>query len=318
MSIMRSTAVDVVVDLDRIRSNAEAIREQTGRPLIAVVKADGYGCGAAEVADALSPVVQEFAFFNLDEVRHTQRPGLIIGPPVEAPAAYRELSQRPTMMSLGDARRFRGERVAVSVDTGMQRFGCDPAELNEIFTLCRVHDLYTHPQNQVAAVRLAELGADRGALLHAAATSLLSHPETWLDAVRPGFALYRGAVRVSTPLYAAYDTTRNIGYTGFDAPRVGIILAGYSQLLQAGPVAINGRRQHLLEIGMNSAFVSIDPRDKAGDEVVLLGDEINEQDVAAYLRVRPHEVLCRYATMGPRRHTLSGREKAAVRTFVMA
>ena len=36
---------EVVVDLDAIAANTALLRERVGRPLMAVVKADGYGPG---------------------------------------------------------------------------------------------------------------------------------------------------------------------------------------------------------------------------------------------------------------------------------
>jgi alanine racemase len=95
------------------------------------------------------------------------------------------------------------------------------------------------------------------------------------------------------------------GYSGFEHPHVGLILAGYSNHLSPGPVWINGRWQRLIEAGMNSSFVTVDPGDRVGDEVVLLGNELNEARLAAHFGVREHEVLCRYSAMGVRRY-LSG------------
>ena len=43
---------EVVVDLDAIAANTAVLRERVGRPLMAVVKADGYGHGAVDVARA--------------------------------------------------------------------------------------------------------------------------------------------------------------------------------------------------------------------------------------------------------------------------
>ena len=41
------------VDLDAVRYNAERVRARAGVPLVAMVKADGYGLGAVNVARAL-------------------------------------------------------------------------------------------------------------------------------------------------------------------------------------------------------------------------------------------------------------------------
>src|SRR3954468_3132698 len=44
---------EVVVDLDVIAANTAALRERVGRPLMAVVKADGYGHGLLPAARAV-------------------------------------------------------------------------------------------------------------------------------------------------------------------------------------------------------------------------------------------------------------------------
>lgn len=302
---MRSRHIDVTICLDKIRESAENIRHQTNVGLIAVVKADAYGAGAPFVTDALASVVDEFAYFTVDEAREVGKPGLLIGPALDDASVFRELNLRPTVMSAADAVRYRGMSVAVSVDTGMQRFGCDPNDLDEIFRTCTVRDLYTHSRDASAAERVREFARARDCRAHAAATALLSTPGAWLDSVRPGYALYRGAMRVTARLQAAYETTGQIGYTGFSAPRVGIILAGYSNGLRPAPVMINGRRQRLIEIGMNSSFVTTAPADRPGDEVVLLGDEMPAAEVAQSLGCRPHEVHCRYGESGVRRYVRS-------------
>ncbi len=301
---MRSRHVDVFIDLDQVRAQAEAIREQTRVALIAVIKADAYGLGAARVADALGSVADDFAYFSLSEAREVGRPGIVLGPVEGEPAEYRELSLRPTIGTLKDARNFAELPVAVELDTGMQRTGCTVAELETILEQSCVHELYTHAST-MESVRLL-VQANRGRYrAHAASTSLLGEPEAWLDAVRPGCALYRSAVRVSTRLHLVRATQGPVGYTGFRAPHVGVILAGYSHGLAPGPVRINGQRQRILETGMNTSFVSVDAADRAGDEVLLLGDGLTEAEVAAALGIREHAVLCRYCAAGPRRYAVS-------------
>ena len=48
----RATRAEVVVDLDAIAANTAALRDRVGRPLMAVVKADGYGHGLVPAARA--------------------------------------------------------------------------------------------------------------------------------------------------------------------------------------------------------------------------------------------------------------------------
>lgn len=297
---MRSPHVQVTIDLDRVRASAEAIRRRTGVSLIAVIKADAYGLGAPQVADALAGVADEFAYFSLDEARVVARPGLALGPPLGDPDAYRALRVRPAISTLADAERFRGIPVAIKVDTSGQRFGCPPDELDALSARCTVHDYFTHATTVEAARRLRETCGHRGRPIHAALSCLLDCPEAWLNAVRPGLALYQGAVRVTTRLSAVHTLTGPVGYTGVFAPRIGVFLAGYSNFVRPGPVLINGRRQQILETGMNTSYVTVDPADRPGDEVILLGDGLTEEELAAHFATRPHEILCRYTSMGVR------------------
>ena len=297
---MRSRHAHVVVDLDRVRAAAEAIRRRVRARLVAVVKADAYGLGATQVADALASVADEFAYFSIHEAREVGRAGIVLGPPEGDAAAYRELSLRPAVANRADADRFAGLPVAVKLDTGMQRFGCPAEQLDDLLRRSQAEDVFTHAMELPAAQMLREVCHGKPQWLHAASTSLLDCPEAWLDGVRPGLALYRGAVRVTTPLVCVRDTVGGVGYTQFECPRVGVILVGYSNFLGAGPVLINGQRQRLLEVGMNTAFVSVDSSARVGDEVVLLGDGLSEAELAAHFNCREHEILCRYSSMGQR------------------
>lgn len=297
---MRSRHINVRVDLERIRASAQTIRDTTRVELIAVVKADAYGLGAEPVAAALAGVADEFAYFTIHEAREVGRPGIVLGPPEAEPSAYRELSLRPIIASEADARRYAGLRGVVSVDTGMQRFGCPIEAAQALARLAAAADLCTHARDAAAVAPLAELRRALGLRTHAASSCLLDRPSAWLDAVRPGVALYRGALRVSTRLQSVRQTHGPVGYSGFVHRHVGILLGGYSNRLAPASVLINGRRQRILEVGMNTAFVSVDPSDRAGDEVVLLGEALTEAQLAAELGVREHEVLCRYGSMGPR------------------
>lgn len=303
---MRTPKVHVTVNLDAVRANAEAIRARAGVGVIAVIKADAYGLGAPRIADALAGIVDEFAYFSAIEARELGRPGLVLGPCDEDAATYRELRLRPAIATLADAERMGDLPVAIKVDTGMQRFGCPPDQLAELAAHCNVQDFFSHAVTQSACARLQAACADFDKPLHAAATALLDDPDAWLDAVRPGLALYRGATRVSTRLRIVRETHGPVGYTGFEQSPVGVILVGYSNLLAPGPVLINGRRQRIIEVGMNTSFVTVDPEDHVGDEVVLLGDGLTETEIATHLKIRPHEVLCRYCATGPRQYVKAG------------
>ena|GEM_PF-604186 len=297
---MRSTHVNVVIDLDRVRASAEAVRAKTGVTLIAVIKADAYGLGAARVADALDSIADEFAYFSLEEAAEVGRPGLVMGPPLGEPREYQERQLRPTVSTREQATHFVGLSVAVNVDTGMQRFGCMPEELDELLTISSAKEMFTHTAGASGAGLLRELRGGRDIKLHAASSAQLDLPDAWLDAVRPGYALYRQAVRVTGKLMAVRQTSGQIGYKRFEHRLIGMMRCGYAHGLRAAPAVINGRRQRILESGMNTCTISVDPADRAGDEVVLLGRELPEEEIAKALNCRPHEVLCRYTELGNR------------------
>lgn len=311
---MRNRHINVAIDLDVVRGAAEQIRRLTNVSLFAVIKADAYGLGAVAVADALSGVADDFAYFSLREAQRVGKPGIVLGPLEGSPADYGALGLRPAITTAEEARLFAGHPAAISVDTGMQRFGCAASEVEALQRLSGVKEAFAHTASLEGVVRFREACGARFDCLHAASSSLLDTPDAWLDAVRPGVALYRGAVRVSTRLLSARAAEGPAGYTGFTAAHIGIIHGGYANRLAAASVVINGRRQRLLEVGMNSAFVSVDPADRAGDEVVLLGDGLTEEQLGAELGCRPHEVLCRYTAMGVRRYVTGRRPPARSRS----
>ncbi len=305
-----SPSVSVRVDLSVVLANTRGIAASARVPVLAVIKADAYGLGAVEVAKAIHDIVGGFVVFSLDEAvdaglsNFPDRSILTLGPP--PPDADAELfirhRVRPAVWSAEQARVFRQARPVLSVDTGMQRFACPADQVVDALSAGQCDQAFTHAIRIEHVHRLLEHVGGRGLFLHAAATSLLDIPEARLDAVRPGLALYRSAVRVSARLVETRDSISPAGYTGFVVPRHGVILCGYSHGLRPGPCLINGTRRQILETGMQSAFVELGSTDRAGDEVVLLGDGLTESDIAADWGTSPQQVLVRMCRLGPRSH----------------
>ena len=132
----------VKIDLDIIAANMDAIRAHTGKPVMAVVKADAYGHGAIPVARLLRDRCAFFGVSSILEALELRQAGidtpiLILG---HTPAsAFPELVKagiRPTIYSLAGAQSF--SRAAVeagatapihlAVDTGMSRIGFQVSE----------------------------------------------------------------------------------------------------------------------------------------------------------------------------------------------
>ena len=130
----------VKIDLDAIAHNLRAVREKTGVPVMAVVKADAYGHGAVQVARLLQ---EQCAFFGVSsmlealELRQAGlvKPILILGrTPVSAFSHAVQYDVRPTIFNYEDALALSEEaqrqgKVAAfhfAVDTGMSRIGFQP------------------------------------------------------------------------------------------------------------------------------------------------------------------------------------------------
>lgn len=308
-----SPHVSVRVDLARVRQNARALRERIPVPLLAVVKADAYGLGALEVGRAIRDEVDGFCFFSLHDAGATEiwnrcgKPIHLLGPPTsDNPDEYVELHARPAVIDSRQAATLKRAAPALCVDTGMHRLACPPEHVSAALSAGDCSAAFTHATEIEHVNRLiaATTNTSRRLTLHAAGTSLLNEPAAWLDAVRPGLALYRGAVRVSTRLVEVHHSAAPSGYTSFTSPTGchGIILAGYSHGLHLGPCRINDRQAEILEVGMQTAFVSVDARDEPGDEVVLLGDGLEERQLAEAWNAPEQRVLVQLCSLGERHH----------------
>ena len=284
---MHSEHVQVKIDLGRVRENVAAIARRTGVDIIAVVKSDAYGVGARRVAEAIGDLVLGFCVFSVEEARAgslwevAKKPSMSLGPAIGVGVAELAAAPvRPAVWTAEEARRLQEARPVLCVDTGMRRFACPPREIDAVIAAGGIEEAFTHATRIEHVRLLVSLVGGRGLRLHAAASALLNEPEAYLNAVRPGMALYRGAVRVSTRLVELHDGGVPAGYGAFVADRFGVILCGYSHGLRRGPCLVNGARRSILEVGMQSAFVEVGPNDRSGDEVVLLGDGLAEAEIA--------------------------------------
>ena len=149
------------IHLDRLQGNFQAIQASLapGSQAMAVVKADGYGHGAAAAAKALRQAgAAWFGVSNLEEAVQLRRAGidgdiliLSFTPPEEAGrlaefAVTQTVLSRPYAEELDAAAQAAGVRVRVhlKVDTGMSRVGFlyhregDEAVLDDMAAACRL------------------------------------------------------------------------------------------------------------------------------------------------------------------------------------
>jgi alanine racemase len=59
----------------------------------------------------------------------------------------------------------------------------------------------------------------------------------------------------------------------------------------------------VIEVGMQSAFIELGPVDRVGDEVVLLGDDLDESEIAAAWDSSPQQALLQLVGSGRRAYS---------------
>jgi len=147
----------VEVDLGALRRNGAALAARARIPLLAVIKADGYGLGAVPVAGALEPLDPwGFGVATVPEGIELRdagvsRPILVLSPvlPDEYPAV-RGAGLRPSLGSasaIADWARTGGGAWHLSIDTGMNRAGISWSEvggLDEMLRQVAPEGAYTH------------------------------------------------------------------------------------------------------------------------------------------------------------------------------
>ena len=143
------------IDLDHLTHNFKVIRRHVGDKvkLLGVVKADGYGHGAVEIAKRLEQLGAGYlAVSNIDECEELRDSGvtlpiLMLGfTPADQTARILQLHMTQAVQSYDIAKEFSdraialGEKMTVHVklDTGMGRLGfsCDEARACATFCVC--------------------------------------------------------------------------------------------------------------------------------------------------------------------------------------
>jgi alanine racemase len=226
-----SGTAEAVVDLAAIGHNVRLLREHAGSSqVMAVVKADGYGHGATQVARAaLAAGAAEVGVATIEEALALRRAGITapvlswLHPPGTDFATALQadveiaLSSARQLRELLDAVKRTGHTatVTVKVDTGLNRNGVGAAEYPSMLTALRraqaddairlrgimSHLVYgdepDHPVNDMQARRLDEMrtqARNQGVHYEVAhlsnSPSVMTRPDLSYDMVRPGIAVY--------------------------------------------------------------------------------------------------------------------------------
>jgi alanine racemase len=222
---------EAVVDLGAIAHNVRVLCEHAGpAQVMAVVKADGYGHGAAQVARAaLAAGASELGVATVDEALALRAEGITapvlawLHPPgtdfraallADVEIAVSSVHQLDELLD-GVRRTGRTAVVTVKVDTGLNRNGVAPALYPAMLTALRravaddavrLRGLMSHmvyadqPDNSindVQAQRFSDMQAqarDQGVGFEVAhlsnSSATMTRPDLAFDMVRPGIAVY--------------------------------------------------------------------------------------------------------------------------------
>jgi alanine racemase len=232
-TISQPTALlaEAVVDLGAIAHNVRLLCEHAGTAqVMAVVKGDGYGHGATQVArTALAAGATELGVATVDEalalradgitapvLAWLHRPGIDFAPALTSGVQIAVSSMRQLDELLDAVRRTgRSATVTVKVDTGMNRNGVGAAEYPSMLSALhravadgavRVRGIMSHlacadepehPGNDMQAQRFTAVLAQarRAGITYEVAhlsnsPATLTRPDLAFDVVRPGIAVY--------------------------------------------------------------------------------------------------------------------------------
>ena len=192
---------DVTVDLGAIRRNARRLlRALEGAELWAVVKADGYGHGAADAgAAALGAGATALCVATVPEGLALRRALGSVRVLVMGPASSLEITEAREAgleLAIGDGEVPEGVRVHLKLDTGMGRWGLAelPAPGREVvglmshFASADCDAAFT--EQQVARFRAATDAHSHLTRHLANSAGALRYPSARFDAARCGIALY--------------------------------------------------------------------------------------------------------------------------------
>jgi alanine racemase len=327
---------EITIDLGAVRRNVRRLREVLGRAeLWAVVKADGYGHGAVDVAGAaLGEGALALCVATVPEALPLRRefPGVRIL--VMGPASGREIAQARDAdldLAVSDELIPDGVRVHLKLDTGMGRWGLSelpgaPAEVVALMTHFATADSdldFARAQLE----RFDEATREAAGLLRHAANSAaaLRIPESHFDAARCGIAIYGLSPFNEIPaadglepalrwdsylaqvrrLAPGESTGYGRRFTAEGETWIGIVPVGYAdgfrRDMTGTQVRVAGEPRRVVgTISMDALAVELDRDLPAGTPVTLLGHGVLAEDHAQIADTINYEIVCGIET-GPAR-----------------
>jgi alanine racemase len=366
--MMNQRPVWAEINLSAIAHNVRQIKSllQKDTQLCAVVKADAYGHGAVPVARAvLEAGASQLAVAILGEGIELRQSGitapiLILGytPPEQAPlVVMHDLTQtlfsREMTIALSHAASAAGTvaKVHVKIDTGMNRIGIPSQDVGDFITAAAalpgliIEGVYTHfatadssdkafcaaqfQQFQKVLACIAARGIQIPVRHCANSAATLDLPDTHLDMVRAGIALYglfpSPEIKRNIDLLPAMKLKTRVAYVKNLPPntpisynctyithkhsQIATLPIGYADgwsraLSNKGHVLFRGERAHLVgRVCMDQCMVDVThiSHVSPGDEVLLFGNrELPVEEVAELLGTINYEIVCMVSKRVPR------------------
>jgi alanine racemase len=324
------------IDLGAVRRNAERLlRAAGGAELWAVVKADGYGHGAVDVARAVTEagaaalcVATVGEALELRRALHEAR--LVVMGPVTDPDVGAAREARLELVATGP-RLPEGVPVHLKLDTGMGRWGLSelPAATREVVgVMSHLASAESDPaftRTQIERFRSATdgLGGVTRHLANSAGT--LRYPDAAFDAVRCGIALYGISPFGTDPrevglepalrwesylaLVKRLEPGESTGYgrrfVAETATWIGIVPVGYAdgfrRDLTGTEVIVDGERRRVVgTISMDALAVELGRELPEGTAVTLVGDGVLVEEHARRAGTIGYEIVTGLDT-GPQR-----------------
>lgn len=304
----------LTIDLAALIRNWQALDAKTNCETAAVVKANGYGLGAARVSRSLAHAgVRKFFVAAVEEgveIRQALGPGpeinVFSGHMAGDTDMIHDMQLTPMVNSIDQMLRhvesLPGHAFGVQLDTGMNRLGMEPAEwaaLREIATqqtpsLIMSHlacaDEPDHPMNRIQLKSFLEMTQGIDAPRSLAATGgILLGPDYHFDVTRPGVGLYGGmpfadaeaVAHISIPVIQCRDLEEGetVGYsntwTAERPSRVATIAAGYAD----GLIRKMGADVSVFHGSVACPVIGRISMDMIGVDITDLGEDPRELDI---------------------------------------
>src|SRR5437588_906062 len=319
---------ELTIDLAGLRRNASTRRRALGgSELWAVVKADGYGHGAADVAGAaLAAGATALCLATVPEALALRREFPAARILVMGPAGSREIADaRGAQLELvvGNGEIPEGVRCHLKLDTGMGRYGLSelpepPAEVVGLMT----HLATADSDEAFAAQQIERFRAATEPYAHltrhvANSAAALRLPSSRFDAARCGIALYGMSPFGEDPAADGLEPAlrwesylaqvkrlhpgESAGYgrrfVAEEPTWIGLVPVGYADGFRRDMTGTEvrvagGRRRAVGPVSMDSSAVEPDRELPVGTPVVLLGHGVLAEEHARVAGTINYEIVC--------------------------